>query len=110
MSQRPSAIESERDFEAAVLASPGLVLAVFWADWSGTCHLMMPVVEAVARELAGRVEVVLVDADRVPGLKSRYAVECVPAFLFFLGGRLVERIFGTIPRKTLVEKAGSLLA
>lgn len=91
------------------MAARGMVLVGFWADWSGACHVMTPVVEAVARELEGRMKVVLVDIDRAPGLKTRFCVESVPALLFFHRGQLLDRVPGTIPRRTLVEKAESLL-
>ena len=109
MSERLPVILHERDFEAGVLADDGLVLVGFWADGSGACHVMAPVVEAIARELEDRMKVVLVDIDRASGIKTRYGVESVPALLFFRHGHLVEQVLGTIPRKTLAEKAVSLL-
>ena len=109
MSEQLPVILHERDFETVVLASDGLVLVGFWADWSGSCHVMAPVVEAIARELEGQLKVVLVDIDRAPRIKTRYGVESVPALLFFWRGHLVEQVLGTIPRKTLAEKAVSLL-
>ncbi len=109
MSHRPPQILHERRFETVVLAGDSLVLVGFWADWSGACHLMAPVVEAIAREMEGRMNVVLVDVDRAPRIKARYGVESVPTLLFFRHGQLMEQIVGTIPRKTLSEKALSLL-
>ncbi len=109
MSERLPVILDERHFETVVLADNGLVLVGFWADWNGACHVMSPVVEAVARELEGRIRVFLVDVDDAPRIKARYGVESVPTLLFFQHGQLVERVQGTIPRKTLAEKAVSLL-
>lgn len=110
MSKELELIVTERDFDSEVLTAEGLVLAGFWADWSGACHVMTPVVEAVARNLAGRIEVVLVDVDRAPALKSRYCVESVPSLLFFHRGRLVEKAVGTVPRSALLERAELVLA
>lgn len=110
MSKELKVIVTERDFDSEVLTAEGLVLTGFWADWSGACHVMTPVVEAVARDLEDRVEVVLVDVDRAPALKSRYCVESVPTLLFFHRGRLVEKALGTAPRSALVERAESVLA
>ncbi len=109
MSQGLPVILDERHFETVVLAGDGLVLVGFWADWSGACHVMAPVVEAIARELGNRMKVVLVDIDRASWTKTRYGVESVPALLFFRHGQLVEQVLGTIPKKTLAEKAVSLL-
>ena len=109
MSERLPVIVDERQFETEVLASDGLVLVGFWADWSGACHVMAPVVEAIARELDGQITVVLLDIDRASGIKTRYGVQSVPALLFFRRGELVEQVLGTIPKKTLAEKAVSLL-
>ncbi len=109
MSEQLPVILHERDFETVVLAGDSLVLVGLWADWSGACHVMTPVVEAIARELEGRMKVVLVDIDQAPRIKTRYGVESVPALLFFQRGRLVDQVLGTIHRKTLAEKAVSLL-
>ncbi len=110
MSERLPVIVHERQFETEVLACDGLVLVGFWADWSGACHVMAPVVEGIARELDGRITVVLLDIDRASGIKTRYGVESVPALLFFRHGQLVDQVLGTIPKRTLAEKAVSLLA
>ena len=109
MSERLPVIMDERHFETVVLADSGLVLVGFWAEWNGACHVMSPVVEAIAREFEGRIKVVLVDVDDAPRIKARYAVESVPALLFFQRGRLVEQVLGTIPRKALADRAVSLL-
>ena len=70
---------------------------------------MAPVLEDIARELKGRATVVLVDIDRASWIKTHYGVESVPALLYFRHGQLEEQILGTIPKKTLVGTAISLL-
>ena len=102
-------IVSASAFEAEVLKASGVVLVGFWADWSGACHVMAPVVEALARRLEGRMRVLLLDIDRLPGLKRRYGVESVPTLLFFREGQPVERVVGTARREALAEKAESVL-
>ena len=88
MSEQLTVIVHERQFETEVLAGDGLVLVCFWRDWSGACHLMSPVVEAIAQELEARIKVVLVDIDRAVRIKTRYGVESVPALLFFRRGQV----------------------
>ena len=109
VSERLPVIVREPQFETEVLGGDGLVLVSFWADWSGACHIMTPVVEAVACELEGRIKVVRVDIDRASRIKARYGVESVPALLFFRRGQLLEQVQGTIPKRGLTEKAMSLL-
>ena len=42
------------EFETEVLKSNGLVVVGFWTDWSGSCHIMDPVIEEMLNTFSGR--------------------------------------------------------
>ena len=87
-------------FDAAV-ASRMLVLVDVWAVWCGPCRAIAPVVEQLSRELAGRLKVVKVDADRSPGISRRHGVTAIPTLLLYRDGAEVSRQIGAVPAAQL---------
>lgn len=92
----------ESDFDGAV--SNGAVLIDFSAEWCGPCKAMLPVVEKLANEYEGKLNVFTVDIDQDPALAARNGVMSVPTFLIFQEGRQVERIVGAVSEKEFRKK------
>lgn len=97
-----SAVETTDDkFDKDVLASQVPVLVDFSAKWCGPCQRMVPVVDQLAKEYAGRIKVVKVDVDSSPTLSSRYNIRSLPTFMVFKNGDGVDAHTGALPRETL---------
>lgn len=73
-------------------------LLEFGAKWCGPCRQMEPVISALAREYAGRVQLRVIDVDDDPALAQRYDVRSMPTFVLLRDGREVGRIVGARPR------------
>lgn len=89
-------------FDAAVDAAVPVVVDL-WAPWCGPCRAVAPVVEALARDRAGRIKVVKVDVDRSPKVAARFSVHSIPTLLLFEGGRLTDRRAGALSSLALRE-------
>lgn len=72
-----------------------------WAAWCGPCRMMEPVVEALARELAGQVAFGKLNVDENPRASERFGVASIPTFLVFRGGRLADQVIGAVPAQVL---------
>ena len=53
------------DWQAKVLDSDKPVLVDFYATWCGPCKMMAPVIDEVATEKAGEVDVYKIDIDEM---------------------------------------------
>lgn len=96
------------EFESVVLKSSVPVLVDFYAPWCGPCRMIGPVLEKLAPEFAGRLEVVKINVDDAFDLAVRYKVSSVPTLLVFKQGEVVESVVGApAPRalQALLENA-----
>ena len=85
------------------------VLLDFYADWCGPCHVMAPVIDELATELAGQVTVGKVNVDDEPALAVQYGIRSIPTLLLFKQGKVIDRTVGVVPKQVLVEKLNALV-
>lgn len=95
-------IESVPQFNAEVLASPVPVLVDFWADWCAPCKMVMPVLEGLEPEYAGRVTFVKLNSEQVGTIARQYHVRSLPTVLIFKDGAVQETVIGMQGRAALV--------
>ncbi|MER7516317.1 thioredoxin [Streptomyces sp. NPDC126499] len=100
---------TDADFEAEVLGSALPVLLEFTADWCGPCRQLAPVLSAIAREEAGRLKVVQIDADTNPETVTRYGVLSMPTLMVFRAGEPVRSMVGARPKRRLLEELSDVL-
>jgi thioredoxin 1 len=100
---------TDTDFESEVLGADRPVLVEFTADWCGPCRQLAPVLSAVAREEAGRLKVLQIDADTNPETVIRYGVLSMPTLMVFDGGEPVKSMVGARPKRRLLQELEDVL-
>ncbi|MDQ0845181.1 thioredoxin [Streptomyces sp. V1I6] len=100
---------TDTDFETEVLGADRPVLVEFTADWCGSCRQLAPVLSAVAREEAGRLKVLQIDADTNPETVIRYGVLSMPTLMVFDGGEPVKSMVGARPKRRLLQELEDVL-
>jgi thioredoxin 1 len=96
-------VVAESEFETRVLRAELPVLVDFYADWCAPCKQMNPELDALAREVQGKAEIVKVDIDKAQRLASMLRIQAVPTYIAFFQGRPVGVERGVVPRARLRE-------
>lgn len=92
------------------VAEAGLPFVIdFSATWCGPCKKISPVIDELADEYEGRVNICKCDVDDNEELTSRFGIRTVPSVLFFKGGELVDKHVGAAPKQVFVDKINALL-
>ena len=95
---------TDANFKTDVLASDKLSVIDFWAEWCGPCRAIGPVIEELAKEYVGKVNVGKLNVDHNPEVSMNYGITSIPAILFVKGGQVVDKLVGAQPKANFVKK------
>ncbi len=95
---------TDASFLSEVELSPLPVLLDLWAPWCGPCRMIAPILEEVAKEMAGRLKVAKLNVDDNQITASRFKVRSIPTLLLLRDGREVDRIVGVQPKSELIRR------
>ena len=95
---------TDANFKTDVLDSDKLSVIDFWAEWCGPCRAIGPVIEELAKEYDGKVNVGKVNVDHNPQVSMNYGITSIPAILFVKGGEVVDKLVGAQPKSNFIKK------
>jgi thioredoxin 1 len=101
---------TDATFEAEVLKSAMPVLVDFWAPWCGPCKSMLPIIEEVEKEYAGKLKVGKVNVDENPDTPGKFNVMSIPTFAIFKGGKLVGQFVGAKSKQDVKKEIDKAIA
>jgi putative thioredoxin len=89
------------DVVQASATSP--VLVDFWAPWCGPCKQLMPLLDRLANDYAGRVKLAKVNTDEEQELAQQIGIRSLPTVVLFKDGTAVDHFVGVLPEAQIRE-------
>jgi thioredoxin 2 len=80
------------------------VLVDFWAEWCGPCRAIAPALEAMSKELAGKLKIVKLNVDENPRTSEQFRVQSIPMLIVFKNGQAVDTFVGAMPKGAMLER------
>lgn len=92
---------TDESFETDVLNSDVPVLVDYWAEWCGPCKVIAPVLEEIAAEYAGRMQICKLDIDANEATPPKYNIRGIPTLMLFKNGSVEATKVGALSKSQL---------
>ncbi len=75
----------------------------FYADWCGPCKMVAPVLEDLAKDYQGKMDVYKVNTEEQQELAAAFGIRSIPSFLFVPLEGQPQMAMGALPKETFIK-------
>jgi thioredoxin len=75
----------------------------FYADWCGPCKMVSPILEELADEFTGKMNVYKINTEEEQELAGAFGIRSIPSFLFVPLNGQPQMAVGALPKETFVK-------
>ena len=73
----------------------------FYADWCAPCKMVAPILEELAAEYEGKIDIYKVDIEKEQELGAVFGVQSIPALLFVPKEGQPQMAVGALPKEAI---------
>ena len=92
---------TDASFDADVLKATQPVLVDYWAEWCGPCKMIAPILDEVAKDYDGRLNVAKMNVDQNREVPAKFGIRGIPTLMIFNGGQLAATKVGALSKAQL---------
>ena len=81
----------------------------FWAEWCGPCRAIAPLIDELATEYEGKINIGKLNVDDNDDIVSRFGIRTIPTILFFKGGELADKMVAMASKAEVKAKLDTLI-
>ena len=86
-----------------MLKSSTPVLIDYWAEWCGPCRMVAPILDEIAGEYQGRLQIMKVNVDENRNVPAKYGIRGIPTLMLFKGGEVAATKVGALSKSQLTS-------
>jgi thioredoxin 1 len=96
-------------FDEAIGGATKPVVVDFWAEWCGPCKMIAPILEEIATDHEGELQLAKLNVDEHPDLARRFDVMSIPTLIVFQDGQPKKRLVGAKGKGQLLQELDEFL-
>ena len=81
----------------------------FYADWCGPCKMVAPILEELATEYKGKIDIYKIDTEAEQELAGAFGIRSIPSMLFVPMNEQPQMSVGALPKDSLKQAIGDVL-
>lgn len=85
------------------------VLVDFYADWCGPCKMVAPVLEKLAAEYDGKLDIYKINTEEEQELSAAFGIQSIPSLLFIPMEGQPQMVAGALPKPQLEKIIADVL-
>ena len=93
---------SDASFDQDVIQAEGPVLVDYWAEWCGPCKMIAPVLDEIAKEYEGKLQIAKMNVDDNRNVPAQFGIRGIPTLMLFKDGQAVATKVGALAKPQLI--------